>query len=183
MKDEHLDQAIDHAVREMLDAEPAADLRARIMARVSRPVASGFGWNIRMAAVAAPAVLIIGLALVSPSRRVLPAGTTSARISRPVTAIRNQASRRLATAHPTARASAPRVERVRLGRPSTARAAVATDDETADVIGIAPLDPIAPIRVAAVTHRDIEPEPITVEPLAPIANLQVAPLTPSGGRH
>ena len=37
-----LDREIDRAVREMLDVEPAAGLRTRVMQRIEEPVASGF---------------------------------------------------------------------------------------------------------------------------------------------
>jgi len=46
---DRLDEAIDHAVREMLDVEPPAGLRARVMQRIEEPVASGFSRKVSVA--------------------------------------------------------------------------------------------------------------------------------------
>jgi hypothetical protein len=64
-KTERLDVAIDRAVREMLDIEPRADLRGRVLDRISNvPVASGFrrkGWI--FAPIAAAALILLAVTL------------------------------------------------------------------------------------------------------------------------
>src|SRR5437763_12097432 len=66
-----LDKAIDRAVREMLDVEPRADLRARVLAQLT---ASGFrlpafGWV--LAPIAAAAVIVLAVML-APRSESLP---------------------------------------------------------------------------------------------------------------
>jgi hypothetical protein len=72
IRDQVLDAAIDGAVREMLDVEPAADLRDRVMDRIDgRPtnsVASAFGRNFWTLAVPVAAAAVIVLAVLAPWR-------------------------------------------------------------------------------------------------------------------
>src|SRR5262249_19108586 len=68
---ERLDLAIDRAVREMLDVEPPAHLRAKVVAQIDslaasnlRPQAKGAGsWKIVFVPLAAAAVLILAVLL------------------------------------------------------------------------------------------------------------------------
>jgi hypothetical protein len=60
-----LDREIDRAVRQMLDVEPPVGLRARVMARIENPGASGFSRKLLWIAmpVAAAAVILIAVVL------------------------------------------------------------------------------------------------------------------------
>ena len=60
--DNRVDRAIDRAVREMLDVEPRADLRVRVIDRIERP-RHRFGWTWMIVPVAAAAVLVIAIGL------------------------------------------------------------------------------------------------------------------------
>ena len=189
------DKAIDGAVREMLDVEPAAGLRARVVEQLSAsgsrlPAASAFrlpasGWI--LAPLAAVAILI--LALVLP--RSTPQGTREAE----TTTAAGETPRLPVTAPPPAidpRASVemprpvgePRTVAARRG-PAARRSVTATalmpDDSPAS--DIAPLTAINAIAVAPIGERTIAPGEIAVRPLTPITEVQVAPLTPPERRN
>jgi hypothetical protein len=186
------DDAIDRAVREMLDVEPPAGLRARVMARIDQPpsVGSAFRrkiWWIGLPLAAAAAIL---LAVNLPSHHDSPV-TTSAGRSGPDIQLPAPAAPRSTPPSSTrtvvARADgrAPRGAAARPGTPQRGTAAAATvavsADDTPDTIE--PLAAIAPIAVAAISSRSIAPATITVTPLSPIAELQVSPLTPPDRRN
>jgi hypothetical protein len=78
------DKAIDHAVREMLDVEPPAGLRRRVIERLGHDsVASSFSWKIALP-IAAAAVLL--LALLLPRSTPQQPETTTVQTQQPVTA-------------------------------------------------------------------------------------------------
>lgn len=181
MNDEQINHAIDQAVRELLDVEPRGDLRARVMSDLDRP-ASGFGWNIRVAAgLAVMAAVLIGIGVLT-ARHVLPAQTLSGRIEPPSVTLPNETTPPVTGARTSQRATEARVEPPRSPRPSSRRLALAANTD-ADPTALAPLEAIEPIRVAAVAPSDIAPQPIAIEPLAQIPHVQIAPLTPPDGRH
>src|SRR3954447_22600867 len=71
--EERLDAAIDLVVREMVDVEPRADLRARVIERLERRDASvgrvfkpGVKWTWVLAPIAAAAVVLLGVVLWRP---------------------------------------------------------------------------------------------------------------------
>lgn len=68
--EERADAAIDLAVREMMDVEPRADLRARVLERIERP-RRGFNWTWMMAPIAAAAVLLLIIMLWKPEQRLV----------------------------------------------------------------------------------------------------------------
>jgi hypothetical protein len=192
------DGAIDGAVREMLDVEPPADLRGRVLSRIdalatasaaSAAVASAFpGLSERLRiegrrkttwiAVPLAAAAVIILAVLGPWRQPAPPVVTPASSS-------------IANAQPTPAV----VTRVEAPKPAPARrqrslppvgermvvAAVTADDDGGTMID--PLSPIAPITVAPTRPADIAPTSIAVSPLAPIAELQMAPLSPPARRN
>lgn len=188
MNDEQINHAIDQAVRELLDVEPRADLRARVIAGIDGSAAAS-GWKLRVVAPASAALIAIGAVavLVAPWRSgAPPLRPTLAGHSRPAPiprAIRPDGS--AARALPS-HGRVERPEPSRGGRSGPPRAmdlpVVAASLDSPDHSGVAPLDPITPIRVAAVSASDIAPRPIAIEPLAPITRLQIAPLTPPDGR-
>jgi hypothetical protein len=180
--DARLDLAIDRAVREMLDVEPRAGLRARVVALIEtrRFV------NLRVASwimipLAAAAVLILAIL---PPRQTHP----SVQPQPPVVAARG------ATLLPGRHVPAPALAE----RLSPAAAPVSSSRRqhgratAADVAGPAPGDdtssniealaPIAPITIAPVRPRSIAPSEIAVAPLTPIPEIQVSPLFPPDRR-
>ena len=194
-KFDKLERAIDGAVREMLDVEPPADLRARVMRRLlasgsqlpaagSRLPAAGFrlpavGWVL-----AAAAIILIALVV---ARRNEPVSPT------PVIAHRadpwlppESAGSATAQQHPPVSAavglpgtSAP--PRIRgAARPGTVEA-----QDVADRPGASPIEPlqsIAPITVATIEQDAIAPAAVSVRPLNTISEIQIAPLTPPDRR-
>ncbi len=188
------DAAIDRAVREVLDVEPRADLRERVLRRIeagggsSALVASAFRRKILWSVVplAAAAVLIVALlpskAPVSPpdTARVTgietpgtPANPSSASVSTP-RAARASAPSRAVRSRRAAR-TPHAAERVVI--------AATVDPATGAMSHIAPLETITPIEVAPMAQHVIAPAEIAVRPLDPIAEVQVAPLNPPARRN
>jgi hypothetical protein len=178
------DSEIDRAVREMLDVEPAADLRGRVLARIDPDsVASAFRrkdqfrrkivWG--AAPLAAAAVII--LAVLAPWRQpsppvITPAPPSIARVEpKPVVPIME-----------AARPASPPVQRP-ASRGIEERIVVAAVAPADDADAIDPLSPIAPITVAPVRPADIAPKEIAISPLTPITELQIAPLSPPDRRN
>ena len=177
--EEHLDLAIDRAVREMLDVEPPDGLRGRVLDRLARPdsVASTFTWNIVWIAAPVAAAAILVLALVLPSKAPRPVVNPAATIATaqptpqpPSPAIAPPAMAQLPPQTVTAKAT---VRPIRAGH---VRAAAA-DDMTADIVWMDPLPTPPPVTVAGIeagrehTIRSIEPAP------ADIPALEIRPIS------
>jgi hypothetical protein len=181
-----LDKAIDRAVREMLDVEPPADLRAAVIARIDERPASSFqlpAFSFQRFAVlvgtAAAVVLVLVLARYSavPTAppplvarggdrpMVVPPALPQSPIDIPTTPEGMAAAARNTVPH----------------RPGGVVYA-ASIDTAPDGPAIDPLNTIAPIEVAPIAHRSITPEPIGVRPLDRITEMQIAPLSPPDGR-
>ncbi len=81
MTDKHLDDAIDRAVREMMSAEPASDLRQRVLDTITRPRRRAIAWSaLAYGSAALAAIVLLVVSLVTrrpdvPETRV--AGTTT----------------------------------------------------------------------------------------------------------
>jgi len=198
---ERLDIAIDRAVRAMLDVEPPAGLRGRVLDRIdlsTNSVASAFrrkdNFKRKIAWIAAPlaAAAVIILAVLAPWRLAAPPVVTSAPPSiakvQPPPVVPPSGSPKTAESPMTSSMplpyATPPAERRRSPRVVEDRivvAAVAADDGAGTVID--PLAPITPI-VAAGTHpQAIAPKDIAISPMAPIAQLQMAPLSPPERRN
>jgi hypothetical protein len=190
--DDRLGAAIDRAVRGMLDVEPPAGLRGRVLHRIAgtnEPAGSPFWRNFAWLAVPVTAAAILVLAVLVPWRQaagpastaVPTAGTTAPgstvhipELPRPARALRSASS----PARHTVPSRRPPVNR-RIEDRLIVDTAAAADDASA----IDPLSPIAPITVGAVRPPDIAPKQIAISPLAPITELQVAPLFPPDRRN
>jgi len=188
-----LDREIDRAVREMLDVEPPAGLRARVMQRIEeRHAASGFSRKVTVASafrrkilwaglpVAAAAVILIAVVLARREGGAPPltptAGATIAKAtptSEPPTSTQSASAGtpRTATTANRRRAAVPLREAQRV----TATAAV----ESAPADGF----PRVPsLSVPALTMSEIrgvapaEPARIGVDPIAAPAPLEIEPL-------
>ena len=197
------DKAIDGAVREMLDVEPPAGLRQRVMERLPASgsqlpaagfrlpapgfrlphrwrVASSFSWKILLP-VAAAAVLVLGVFLTRSTPR-QPESTT---VSVPQPAAQSTVTPPVAEPSP----------QVRPERPEPGPRAVAVVRRPAQVIegamyvpaaasgDMEPLQSLTPIQVAPVAQRPMTQADIAISPLNPIADLEIAPLNPPEGRN
>jgi hypothetical protein len=208
-----LDLAIDLAVREMLDVEPPAGLRGRVLDRIdvlsTNPVASAFLGAEALAKaarrkiwwIAGPiaAAAVIVLAVLAPWRQtawrqtapqVGPSASPSiAQVDPapgppPVTSQSPQAPRTaLNPAPPITPAVALSGSRPSPRGIEDRLVAAAVAPDVAGTTAIDPLAPIAPITVAGTHPADIAPREIAISPLAPIAELQIAPLSPPDRRN
>ena len=187
------DHAIDRAVREMLDVEPPAGLRGRVLDRIdalsTNSVASAlrrkFGWI--ALPVAAAAVII--LAALAPWRHVaqpvVPSGPVIARlVPTPIAPpketpapVRSPKTVAIPLPYVMPTGQVPSLRSIQ------EHLVVAADARTDVDSQIEPLAPIAPITVAGTYPEDIAPRPIAISPLAPIAELQIAPLSPPERRN
>ena len=197
------DLSIQLAVREMLDVEPPAGLRRRIMAQLSNSVASASLLNSVASAlrrkdlvrrktlwipVAAAATLVMAVMLWSRSTAPIQPPTLARAADRnlPAKAPQPQTIRSAAPKLSAARVAAVQ-HRSRGDEPSPpigARAmAVAFPTANGTSSNIEALAAIAPISVTPVRPSDITPPEVTVAPLAPIPAIQVAPLFPPERRN
>jgi hypothetical protein len=177
-----LDKAIDRAVREMLDVEPPAGLRGRVMARLESPKRHGAWWIWMVGPVAVAAAVLLAVNLwprhqpqvqtpaVARGGDVYLAGETARRSTPPPSAP-------TVVARDGARGAQGHIGTA--AQPRMVAAASLPGGET----GIDPLDPIVPIAVATISPEGIAPAAIDINPLKPIDAVQIAPLTPPDGRH
>jgi hypothetical protein len=182
------DEAIDRAVCEMLDVEPPAGLRGRVLDRIDdlssnslspNSVASAFRRKVAWIAAPLAAAAVIVLAVFAPWRQPAPSVAASGSPSfakvdlppavPPATARKPSEPPKTVTI-PTSRGGGERI----------IVAAVLGDDNTS---AIDPLSPITPISVAPARPSDIAPKEIAISPLAPITELQIAPLSPPERRN
>lgn len=183
-----LDKAIDRAVREMLDVEPPAGLRQRVIERLpssgSQLPAAGFrlpasGWLVGAAA-AAMVVLAVFLTRGTPPQ---PETTTvqAPLAAAPVTAAPALEPRVVPTAPETSAPARRRNVVASRAEQAIAGAAYAPAPGAADTIE--PLQSLAPIQVAPVGQRPMTHADIAIAPLNPITDLEIAPLNPPERRN
>jgi hypothetical protein len=185
---DRFDEAIDRAVREMLDVEPRADLRARVMAQLpasgSRLPASGFrlpasGWV--LAPLAAAALIVLAVFIARRTEPLPQAPVVAAAVDRRLPPEVAPPS----VAPPLVRQVAREPNAVptpqRAANTGTVVAAVFPGDDQATTV-INPLKTIAPIAMTPIAQSTIAPAEIAVRPLNTIAEVQIAPLTPPDGR-
>jgi hypothetical protein len=160
----------------MLDVEPRAGLRGRVMERIERP-RRGMSWTWVVAPAVAAAVIV--LAVLAPWRDATPVAPPSIAKVVPAVIIPLVASKTPESPKtisiPLPFSPAPRrVEHMVV-------AASVQANDTSDEI--ASLSPIALLNVSSVRPADITQTEIGVGPLAPITELQVAPLSPPERRN
>jgi len=179
-----LDRAIDRAVREMLDVEPRADLRARVVRRIEAGAGKGgsrtaptLSWILVPFAAAALIALAVFVARRSEPVVLSPVVADAPDVNLPA-ATRPD----LPSAIETPVGQPPATARdARATGPAGARGAVATVADDASV-RLAPLNTITPIAVAPIEQDTIAPAEIAVRPLNTVAEIQIAPLTPPDRR-
>jgi hypothetical protein len=188
--DSHLDAAIDRAVREMMSAEPRADLRERVLSELQDTPARTPHWPRLAFGSAALAVAVVATVVLvdrlpdRPVERV--AISTSPATESPRQGPVNPA--------PARRASAP-VDRGRTrsdgpdgaptphGRTAITRPIQAASIDAAESIAIAPMMPLArlaPVEPIALSRLDASHIPVPIIDIKPIAiePIEIAPLTP-----
>ena len=181
MTEREMDTAIDRAVRDLMDVDPDAAFRARVTARLHRPVRRA--WAPRLAA-GAVAMLAIVVALIwlrppQPATRTegtaartepaVPSPTIRVADSNPKPAVRPSRTR---SAKSTRQIAAPSIP------PGTVVAAVAETPFTS----IGALSGIEPISVTPIANTPITPPEIVVAPLSPIEEVQISSLEPRTAR-
>jgi hypothetical protein len=179
-----LDAAIDLAVREMLDVEPPAGLRGRVLAGIGSPnsVASAFRRKIFWIAAPLAAAAILILAVLLPSRTARPvidpvttvATKETPAPSRPVTSTPPPAVTQVPPQTAIARATPRPVRRP----PSVATTvAAATVEPGADIAWLEPLPGPEAIDVAALEPSQAPSIPSIDLAPAQIPALEVRPIT------
>jgi hypothetical protein len=178
-REDRFDAAIDRAVREMLDVEPPAGLRGRVLDRIETP-RRGFAW-IWIAAPAAAAAIVV-LAVLLPS-------TSAPPVIDPVTTVATKETpappRPVTSAPPPAGTQAPPQPAIARGTPRAVRpqpsvrttVTAATVEPGADIAWLEPLPGPEAIDVAALEPSKAPSIPsIDVAP-AQIPALEVRPIT------
>jgi hypothetical protein len=183
---DRFDEAIDRAVREMLDVEPRADLRARVIAHIDGGRVEGGSRTapaLWASALAAAALLLLAIFIARRAEPVPQAPVVATAPDQPLAPV--------APPQPSAAQMPPRhvtmpVVRRTPAAPVGARAgtvvAASFAGEDHSTTAIEPLTVMTPIAVAPVTQDRIAPAEIAVRPLNTISEIQIAPLTPPGRR-
>lgn len=188
--DSRLDAAIDRAVREMMGAEPRADLRERVLAELAGPSARAMLWPRLAFGLAATVAAMIAVQVVQrppapPAEQTI--GAMPAPSQSPGTESQAPLAPRMAPSVSTrgpARgngSTAPTPPRTAI---AVDRPIQATSIDTAEPgAGIAPMPPIArlnpieAISVARLAAPQVSTPTIDLKPLA-IEQMEIAPLTP-----
>ena len=184
IEDGFVDRAIDGAVREMLDVEQQAGVRARVLRRIEeRQTAPGFTRKVLWLGVplAAAAILILAVLLPRGTEQVRPqAPTTAARVDPPPVIPPSPDLAPNPRVVEPARVVASTTRRPPVVTPVLGGAVTAASYEPAAPAdaSIEPLATLTPIQVAPVAQRALGNDEISLRPLNPIADVQIAPLTP-----
>ena len=199
MTDRHLDDAIDRAVREMMnvDADPA--FRARVFARLERAPRGGGSWlrTIVLAGMAAAAVLLAVVLMRTPApapaeKQVASSQPPAANAPTPgpvpvpaATGVPQVAIRddeRGALPRRSRRSAPARIETPNVTQSLRAGSLVATVAEPDASVADVPNESLDPIAVPLLQPSSIAPPPIVIAPLPPIAAIDIAPLSPQRRR-
>lgn len=169
-----IDRAIDRSVRRMLDVDPRADLRARVIERIERPQRAFHWWLV--APVAAAAVIVLAVVL-WPPKEPLPTRAVTQIALRPADT-RAPALLRHAADRPN---SPPR-------RPNAARqdrrvATAVVADAAPPTIELEPLSEIEAISTPPVPLQALDTQRIAPPLLAPLAQIEIELVNPSAGRN
>ncbi len=190
MSERQIDEAIDEAVRDLMnvDADPA--FRARVVERLRKPKPHAPFWRQPVVAAAAVVVVVIGVALMrkteKPGVEERPAPVASAVAPQPVVEPRvedrtapivtrqpMQAAARRSTGNPT--------EHISRG----ALVATAADDAPALVSAdeFEPLSQIRPIELTPIVQAPIITTDIAIAPIAQPSGIVIAPAGPQTDRE
>ena len=192
MTDKHLDDAIDRAVREMMSAEPASDLRQRVLDTITRPRRRAIAWSALAygsAALAAIVLLVVSLVTRRPdvpetrvagTTTVSPAPTTPTPVDpqpapQPSLSLpgRSPSSPRQARGASTPPVGVPNVGDRRVEATSIP-GPLALESETTSP---APLEPVVPLGIATIGAQPIATKEIGIAPIE-IVRIEIAPSPP-----
>ena len=181
MTEREMDTAIDRAVRDLLDGDSDAAVRARVTARLRRPLRRAWAPRLAAGAVAMLAI-VVALIWLSPPQ---PATRTGGTAGRTEPAVPSQTLRVADSnpkpAVPPSRTSSAKSTR-QMAAPSIPRGTVVAAVAEMPFTSIAPLSGIEPISVAPIANTPITPSEIVVAPLSPIEEVQISPLEPRTAR-
>jgi hypothetical protein len=180
---EALERVVDRTIRELLDVEPRADFRARVIERLERRDASvgrvfrpRVKWTWVLAPIAAAAVVLLAVVLWRPVAMPQPRRTSDV-------VLRAPASLRGRSDGVPAPTPVGRIARQASVRHRTHAAAFASPQPARPTIVLDPLGSIDAISVAPVALQSLEIPQIGIRPLAPIAAIEIDPVNPSAGRN
>jgi hypothetical protein len=187
--DSLLDAAIDRAVRDMMSAEPRADLRTRVMAELAGEPPRSAWWP--RLAVASAALVVAIVALLTFVNRPTDRPVDQTIVSAPPASVpSNQGggTRPSAGATPAAEGEAiltrhPRTTAVAGRDVAEGRPIEAASIDPVDALGIEPLTtverlrPLEPIGIARLEAPLVVPPAISI-PLITIEPIEITPLTP-----
>jgi hypothetical protein len=172
-----MDTAIDRAVRDLMDVDTDAAFRARLTARLHRPVRRAWAPRLAAGAVAMLAIVVALIWLRAPQ----PATRTEGTAARTEPAVPSQTLSNAKPAVPRSRTSSAKSTR-QMPAPSIPRGTVVAAVAAMPFTSIAPLSGIEPISVAPIANTPITPPEIVVAPLSPIEEVQISPLEPRTAR-
>jgi hypothetical protein len=187
----HLDAAIDRAVREMMSAEPRADLRERVLSELQDAPARTTLWPRLAFGSAALAVTVVAMLVLvdRPADRPVEqvaVSTSPAAESPRLGHVDPPAPARTASApldRGRIRSDGPESAPTPRGRAGTDRPIQAASIGAAESVAIAPmiplarLDPIEPIALSRLDASHIPAPIVDIKPIA-IEHIEIAPLTP-----
>jgi hypothetical protein len=184
------DDAVDGAVREMLDVEPPAGLRGRVLDRIEsqgHPVVSAFRRNLWITAPLAAAIILLAVLTpwrhaVKPAPAASPLAQAAPRVDIPVTTTPHPAAAPPTTVAVRVPSATSPVRRATPQR-SEERMVLATVAPADGATELSPLAAIAPITVAGTRPDALTTTEIAIKPMAPTTELQIAPLSPREPRN
>ena len=189
--DSHLDAAIDRAVRELMSAEPRADLRERVLSELQDAPARTTLWpRLAFGSAALAATVVAMLVLVDrpadrPVERVAVSTSPAAESPRPGP-VNPPAPARTASApvdRGRMRSDGPESAPAPRGRAGADRPIQAASIDAAESVAVAPMMPparLGPIEPIVPTRLDASHIPAPIIDIKPIAieHIEIAPLTP-----
>ena len=172
----NIDDAIDRAVREIMDVEPSAGLRRRVLDRLEHPQSAWLTMP-RLAAAAALVAIVFAAVLFRAGAPEPTVPSTVARVDpKPPVVETGPAPRHsgpeVVDVPPVS--STPREKSLIFPAPGTVAATSLAGDVN---VAAEPLEPIAPIMLGDAEPSGIAPKPIAIEPLN-IAPITIAPIRP-----
>jgi hypothetical protein len=184
MTERKLDEAIDRAVRTMMDVDPPVGFDARVRSRIDSPARPARGW-LPAAALAGAAAAVLLTVLLVREQGPEPGAMTGAPVNRP-------AAERVSPVHPgptTAASREPsalpreagRVPQPRRAGRVTGRSGVLSSEEGTIAI-VPPIHALEPLGIAPLEAPSIAPAAIAIPPLDPIDSLTIEPLSPRAER-
>ena len=181
-RDERLDAAIDRTVRDLMDREPSAWMKARVLARLERPGNSWFRWfsprRVALAGTVA-ATILVGYAFLPEREPEAPPRTASAH-DQMLPSVR-QAIAPPAPIQARTRTGAT-IRRERLDPEGGIVIAASIDPFEEGLHTIPPLEPLEPITIEPIASQQARVGAVNIAPIPAFEPIRIEPLSPLGGR-